>query len=380
MERLKGGLPQRCGLMPAVRSSRVPRRRSGGSISPALSSTARQGCPLEPAIASHDAASPPGARLMAVPLPPPISDPELLSPRPTTLRVAGALSPTFDEEPPSVEATERKGSKLKATSGRRVTLSSRLVAGPVRTPPPVPAAASSASSSMVASQLVSRRYASPLGGAAAGVAGGDCGGGATASALRRRCERAAHVASGGASSGVFVGGCGEGGANRSPTRPHPASTPPSRSSPAHSAARCHHPSFTQPTQSQQARQVEPSRGEPNSRSDGRGDLRSFASLRAAADAHAAVAAQPTGGGGGGWRGWPMSEASPSMEAHERRVEDERMRRARQRSEFLLQREMEAQTRAEVPPAPPAPPPSHPLLHPLTLSVLTLALTVLTLTV
>lgn len=85
---------------------------------------------------------------------------------------------------------------------------------------------------------------------------------------------------------------------------------------------------------------------------GGGGLRSFAALRAAADAHASTVAAATreasaqNGAAGKWEK-VIEHVSPSMQEHERRVEDERLRRARQRADFLLQREEEAQIRAEV---------------------------------
>ena len=86
---------------------------------------------------------------------------------------------------------------------------------------------------------------------------------------------------------------------------------------------------------------------------GRGELRSFASLRAAADAQntlagamaSAASHHPPGGGGVG--GSRAKESSPSMAEHQKEVDLLRMKRASQRAAFLVQREEEAQTRAEV---------------------------------
>ena len=83
---------------------------------------------------------------------------------------------------------------------------------------------------------------------------------------------------------------------------------------------------------------------------GRGEIKSFSALRAAADAHVAM---KTAGGqhhhmgvGGGGHGMGH-DASPSMLEHERGLEEARMRRAKARAEFLMQRAEEEQTRAEV---------------------------------
>ena len=67
---------------------------------------------------------------------------------------------------------------------------------------------------------------------------------------------------------------------------------------------------------------------------GRAELKSFSALRAAADAHAAHRAA-------------ADHMSPSMLDHERGVEEARMRRAKARAEYLMQRAEEEQTRAEV---------------------------------
>ena len=332
----------------------TPREReplSSGQVMP--SSPRTLSSPSQGPLSSHNAVSSSGARLWAPPLPPPINQPELISPRFLSPRQKSIRSPRSPRSPRQAytEPSDRERKRdSRPSTLRRQNSRDQLVriaapstadfkeVGGMRSAPTVPKAPSLAEGT----PPLSRRYAEQLAQRA-----GACS--------EKRREKAAGVAA--AAEGRPAGGAD---ATRSPPRLRESASRVLAVANAAAQAAKEYPSVAYATTSAAiSRQQGIVRQQVHTRvntvvppkddaSANGGGLKSFAALRAAADAHASALAEKAATSAAAKWERVLNEVSPSMNEHDRRVEEERMRRARQRADFLLQRAEEEQVRAEIP--------------------------------
>ena len=328
----------------------TPREReplSSGQVTP--SSPRTLSSPSQGPLSSHNAVSSSGARLWAPPLPPPINQPELISPRFIRPRQKSMRSPRSPRSPRQVytEPSDRERKRdSRPSTLRRQNSRDQLVriaapstadfkeAGGMRSAPTVPKAPSLAEGT----PPLSRRYAEQLAQRA-----GACS--------EKRREKAAGVAA--AAEGRPAGGAD---ATRSPPRLRESASRVLAVANAAAQAAKEYPSVAYATTSAAiSRQQGIVRQQVHTRvntvvppkddaSANGGGLKSFAALRAAADAHASALAEKAATSAAAKWERVLNEVSPSMHEHDRRIEEERMRRARQRADFLLQRAEEEQVR------------------------------------